>query len=299
MPHASPARRPPGFTLIELLVVIGVIALLIGILLPVLGKARASGRAIASASNLRQWGTGMALFSTDENDRLPWDGEDAPGDTAGTAAKPTYDWDEWYANAIPPYLGYREFREFLPNDGTPDGNSIFVDPAAETPTDFPVNYTITVDGTDRSFFFTYVVNSALTRSLAPLTRTPRIINGLEIPSLVDFTSPSSTVLMIEKRAVANEIAAESLGGTDSDFYSRDLNRVKGDYQRFAARHDGGGHLLFADGHVERVDYLDALTQNDGNVDVENRGTIAGAGTFRMNRPDRIWAPYIWPDLKFP
>ncbi|MEM9913941.1 MAG: prepilin-type N-terminal cleavage/methylation domain-containing protein [Planctomycetota bacterium] len=304
MPHASPARRPSGFTLIELLVVIGVIALLIGILLPVLGKARASGRAIASASNLRQWGTGMALFANDNNDLIPWDGEDQPGLSAGTPFRPTYEWDEWYANAIPPYLGYRRFREFLPNDGTPDGNSIFVDPAAETPENYPANYTISVNGQDRSYFFTYVINSALPRSVnAPplfvVHKEPRVIDGFERPSLVDFSSASSTVLMIEKRAVRNEIADEKLGGTDSEFYSADLNRVKGDFQRFAARHNDGGHLLFADGHVEFTDYLDAITQADGSLDVENRGILqGGVGATRMNREDRIWAPYIWP-YRFP
>jgi len=53
-----------GFTLIELLVVIAVIALLIGLLLPVLGQGREASRAVACGSNLRQmmigWETVMA-----------------------------------------------------------------------------------------------------------------------------------------------------------------------------------------------------------------------------------------------
>ena len=304
MTKPLPARHPSGFTLIELLVVIGVIALLIGILLPVLGKARASGRAIASASNLRQWGTGMALFSNDNNDLIPWDGEDGPGEIPGPPAPaiPTYDWDFWYANALPPYLGYNDFRNFGPTDGTPCGNSIFVDPAAETPDDFPAAYTINVNGQDRSFFFTYVINSALTRNLYdPLTATlfpvqkPREISGSQVISLIDMEAASSTVTMVEKRATPNEIAAESLGGTDSDFYGRPLNRTKADYQRFTARHNGGGHLLFADNHVEWVEYTDALSRNDGTIDLEDRGYVDDGNTRFMNRPDRIWAPYLWHD----
>jgi prepilin-type N-terminal cleavage/methylation domain-containing protein/prepilin-type processing-associated H-X9-DG protein len=60
-----------GFTLIELLVVIAIIALLIGILLPALGKARDSARVVKCASNARQYSLAAFAYAVDSKDWLP------------------------------------------------------------------------------------------------------------------------------------------------------------------------------------------------------------------------------------
>ncbi|MGF1633491.1 MAG: type II secretion system protein [Phycisphaerae bacterium] len=66
LPHHTPARGF-AFTLVELLVVIGIIALLVGILLPVLGKAREAANAAKCLSNIRSATQAMNIYAAEAN----------------------------------------------------------------------------------------------------------------------------------------------------------------------------------------------------------------------------------------
>ncbi|MAX26675.1 MAG: hypothetical protein CMJ19_19450 [Phycisphaeraceae bacterium] len=68
--HDSPQNHP-GFTLIELLVVISIIAILISILLPALGKARQSAKAMGCLNQLRTIGQAVHMYANDNDDFVP------------------------------------------------------------------------------------------------------------------------------------------------------------------------------------------------------------------------------------
>src|SRR5437868_13544906 len=83
--------RLVAFTLVELLVVVGVIALLIGILVPTLSKARTAARTTACLSNLRQLGNALLMYSVDSHGLMPY---------PTTASDPS----AWWYNAVDKYL---------------------------------------------------------------------------------------------------------------------------------------------------------------------------------------------------
>jgi prepilin-type N-terminal cleavage/methylation domain-containing protein/prepilin-type processing-associated H-X9-DG protein len=271
--HRQPCPKPTSraFTLIELLVVIAIIAILAGMLLPALAKAKAKAYQANCLSNLRQWGLAMHLYGTDNADAIPRDGLGAAGTYTGAGADGgPLDPNAWF-NLLPQMVGERTLAEYASDPGGrarlkmpfPGGKGkIWSCPAALMTDDQADNV---VSGGGKGGFFSYGMNIDLKKTSPTANMTYPMM-----PKLGSFASPSATVLLFD--LVFNPVT-EVVNSSPQFNSVNPANR----WRSFASRHNGGGVINFIDGHANYF---------------KNKYVTDGAGTYEAIKSDIIWnAPY--------
>jgi prepilin-type N-terminal cleavage/methylation domain-containing protein/prepilin-type processing-associated H-X9-DG protein len=204
-----------AFTLVELLVVIAIMAVLVAIAFPLVGKMRERGLQAKCAGNLKNIYAAWGSYTADNSGRLP----------------PALSGSHYWTRSLGPYLGF---------ENTPDGrNAEFVGTVAFCPGNKGKRF-----HTQRDSALSYIPNGLIggvfnsSGALIPRMRQPpndRVPVALNIATI---DQPSKRILFA------------SQNGTDNSALSRSYLDGQNPGPFLATHFNGGGNILFADGHVE-------------------------------------------------
>lgn len=174
-------RKRAGFSLVELLVVIGIIAIIIGLLLPALRRARVQAITIQCQSNMRQIGQAMLMYANDSRGQL------FPIDAGGPFGFPPID-RQWFIYVLKP---------------KPPLNTASTDPRDWTP---PI-LLCPADAEDPGNYHSYVLNDHLNE------------HGVKYSTKnIPRRTADQVVVMGEKVTAENDYYLQAIPGEGSDYF---------------------------------------------------------------------------------
>ncbi len=216
--------RRRGFTLIELLVVVAIIALLIAILLPALGKAKATAYRVKCASVLKQWGNIVNIYMTEYDGWMQADTQWANPNT-----------QHFYDNEWPPNSKFSKGLHTCPAD---PAFGVYLKAGSQTSIPAgPIDYG----------FVRYTDNIGNLHASGGM-------NGTYWRS-TDITHPASALLMADVGQGAGQLPIAGAKGLVTYFGQFD-GLVETLQAGLLARHQNLGNVLFLDAHVEQHNWAD-------------------------------------------
>jgi prepilin-type N-terminal cleavage/methylation domain-containing protein len=235
-----------GFTLVELLVVIAIIALLMGVLLPALNKARRMAKRVVCMSNMRQLLTAWTSYADNSDGKLVNGGQTpVPIDDAGNARMEPY----WCTSFHRPPDGGFDWSL-----GVIDGVNYY---SFNLPTYTSLTYEQRVEKLKKGALYRYAPNPKVYRcSEAPkfVHRTYVMTNSMNAHNSLAAANQEGTVF---KRMGEIKKSAQKLVFIEEKIVTPDAMQIRADAAEWepypdwpGLMHEGGTTVGMADGHCD-------------------------------------------------